>query len=169
MGKRLDQWVSDIFRQYHRDLITRATRMVGDRDTGEDIVQSTYVKLVAGAKSSSEIANPRAYTFTALRNVAYDFTARRSREWLYRVDHEEIEAFADDHDTESQLAAREALLRLSMLLNELPASCSDAFLMNKVEGLTHREIAKRMGISTSMVEKHIMRAIKHCRDVMSDL
>jgi RNA polymerase sigma-70 factor (ECF subfamily) len=40
--------------------------------------------------------------------------------------------------------------------------------MNKIEGRSHREIAERLEISVSMVEKHIMRALVHCRDLRRD-
>ncbi|MNO07493.1 putative RNA polymerase sigma factor FecI [compost metagenome] len=48
-------------------------------------------------------------------------------------------------------------------LDELPAICRDAFLLRKLEGMTHPEIAERLGISKGMVEKHIVNAMKHCR------
>ncbi|ASM75204.1 MULTISPECIES: RNA polymerase sigma factor [Roseobacteraceae] len=169
MGSLLDRWVADLFRNHHREMLSRAARITGDRDSGEDVVQSTYVKLVAGVKSDREITNPRAYAITALRSVAFDFTAKRHREWLYRVDREGMDDLASSHDTQAQLEMRERVLLLAVLLNELPRGCATAFLMNKLEGLTHREIAQRMGISTSMVEKHIMRALKHCRNVLHDL
>jgi RNA polymerase sigma-70 factor (ECF subfamily) len=40
--------------------------------------------------------------------------------------------------------------------------------MNKIEGRSHREIAEQLGVSISMVEKHIIRALIHCRDLMRD-
>ncbi|MXN17964.1 sigma-70 family RNA polymerase sigma factor [Pseudooceanicola sp. GBMRC 2024] len=167
MSGRLDRWIADLFRDHHREMVWRAARLLGDRDRGEDAVQTTYARLVAGA--APEVANPRAYAITALRRVAFDVMARHRREWLYRIDFDGIEDLPGAHDTEAQVAARERVLRLAVLLNELPQSCSAAFMMNKIDGLTHREIAQRMGISTSMVEKHVMRALKHCREVLLEL
>jgi RNA polymerase sigma-70 factor (ECF subfamily) len=36
-------------------------------------------------------------------------------------------------------------------------------LLRKIEGLSHPEIAERLGVSRSVVEKHIVNAMKHCR------
>ncbi|MNF38736.1 putative RNA polymerase sigma factor FecI [compost metagenome] len=56
--------------------------------------------------------------------------------------------------------------RLDMLqraLAELPGPCRDCFMLRKLEGLSHPQIAERLGISRAMVEKHIVNAMKHCR------
>jgi RNA polymerase sigma-70 factor (ECF subfamily) len=56
--------------------------------------------------------------------------------------------------------------RLEMLqraLAELPPLCRDSFLLRKIEGLSHPQIAERLGISKALVEKHIVNAMKHCR------
>jgi RNA polymerase sigma-70 factor (ECF subfamily) len=56
--------------------------------------------------------------------------------------------------------------RLEMLqraLAELPRLCRESFLLRKIEGLSHPEIAEHLGISRALVEKHIVNAMKHCR------
>ena len=52
---------------------------------------------------------------------------------------------------------------LQRALSELPAACRECFLLRKLDGLSHLEIADRLGVSRSMVEKHIVNAMKHCR------
>jgi RNA polymerase sigma-70 factor (ECF subfamily) len=74
-------------------------------------------------------------------------------------------------DSEERFAAstphlHDHSLRLELLeraLAELPAVCRDSFLLRKLDGLTHVQIAERLGISRSLVEKHIVNAMKHCR------
>ncbi|MCF5055283.1 RNA polymerase subunit sigma, partial [Pseudomonas syringae] len=56
--------------------------------------------------------------------------------------------------------------RLAMLeraLAELPPACRDSFLLRKLEGMTHLQIAEHLSISRPLVEKHIVNAMKHCR------
>jgi RNA polymerase sigma-70 factor (ECF subfamily) len=45
---------------------------------------------------------------------------------------------------------------------ELPQACRDAFLLNRIEALTHVAIATRLGISTKSVQRYIERALRHC-------
>jgi RNA polymerase sigma-70 factor (ECF subfamily) len=51
-------------------------------------------------------------------------------------------------------------------LQELPAQCREAFLLNRLEGLTHSEIAERLGVSTKTVQRHIERALRRCVQVL---
>ncbi|MNR50673.1 putative RNA polymerase sigma factor FecI [compost metagenome] len=64
------------------------------------------------------------------------------------------------------LYRRQQLMRLERALHELPSACRRAFLMRQVEGMSHNEIARSLGISTDMVNKHLTRALRHCRTRM---
>jgi RNA polymerase sigma-70 factor (ECF subfamily) len=57
---------------------------------------------------------------------------------------------------------------LKRALAELSPLCRDSFMLRKLEGLSHPEIAERLGISRSLVEKHIVNAMKHCRVRLRD-
>ncbi|MGE3710839.1 MAG: sigma-70 family RNA polymerase sigma factor [Hyphomicrobiaceae bacterium] len=157
-----------MFRRYHTDVVRYASRLVGDRENGEEVVQNAYLRLAGRSAQAATIEHPKAYLFTAARNAAVDFTARQATEWSYRVDVEELSALALTEDPTSALHRRQRIARLAVLLNELPPACQKAFVMNKIEGRTHAEIARSLGISTSMVHKHVVRALLHCRDLMRD-
>lgn len=166
--RNLNHWLAGIYHRHHRDLVRFAARLVGNRDGGEEVVQNTYLRLAGKDMDAVLIEHPKTYIFAATRNAAIDFTARQNAEWLYRVDFDDIDALAQGEDPSRALHHRQRIVRLAVLLNELPTACQTAFLLNKVEGRKHREIAHRLGISVSMVEKHIMRALVHCRDLMRD-
>ncbi|WP_428029876.1 sigma-70 family RNA polymerase sigma factor [Ancylobacter sp.] len=168
MNKALNHWLGDLYRRHHRDLVRFAARLVGDRDGGEEVVQNAYLRLAGRSAQAVAIEHPKTYAFTATRTAAIDFTARRHAEWLHRVAIEEIDGFAAIGDAAAALHHRQRIVRLAVLLNELPAACQTAFVMNKLEGRGHREIAAHLGVSVSMVEKHILRALMHCRDLMRD-
>ena len=59
---------------------------------------------------------------------------------------------------------REQILLLDKALEKLPEKPRMALLMFRVDGLSHSEIAARLGVSNSMVAKYIVRALQHCRD-----
>lgn len=167
MRARLDRWLSDLFRAHHSEVVRYASRLVGDRENGEEIVQNAYLRM-SGLGSPSAITHPRAYLFTAARNAAVDFTLRQNREWSYRVDLEDLSSAATTEDPTDVLDGRQRIARLAVLLNELPPACRTAFIMNKIDGCSHKEIAAQLGVSVSMVEKHIMRALIHCRNLMRE-
>ncbi|MCE4354958.1 sigma factor-like helix-turn-helix DNA-binding protein [Xanthomonas hortorum] len=51
-------------------------------------------------------------------------------------------------------------------LPALPPRCRQAFILNRIDGLTYPQVAAAMGISIKMVEKHISRALAACRAAM---
>ena len=86
--------------------------------------------------------------------------ALRQSEPLEVLDSEERFATSSPHASHDQ-AQRLALLERA--LAELPSACRDSFLLRKLDGLSHPQIAERLSISRSLVEKHIVNAMKHCR------
>lgn len=168
MTESIHRWLGDLFRRYHSDVVRYASRLVGDRENGEEVVQDAYLRLAGRSAHATAIEHPKTYLFTATRNAAVDFTARQAVEWSYRVDVEDLSSLAQTEDPTTVLYRRQRIARLAVLLNELPPACQKAFVMNKIEGRKHSEIARSLGVSVSMVEKHVMRALLHCRDLMRD-
>lgn len=62
--------------------------------------------------------------------------------------------------------SREQIALLDRALSQLPEKPRAALLMFRVDGLSHNEIAQKLGVSNSMVAKYIGRALKHCRDAL---
>jgi RNA polymerase sigma-70 factor (ECF subfamily) len=54
-------------------------------------------------------------------------------------------------------------------LTELPVNCRKVFVWQKIEGLTQAEIAERLGLSKNMVEKYMIRTLRHLRDRLDGL
>lgn len=160
--------LSELFRLHHRELVRFATRLVGNRDNGEEIAQDAYMRIAGRGLHAGAIDYPKTYLFTAARNAAIDFTARQRNEWSHRVDIEDLDTLASANDGLVSFEHRQRLARLAIALNELPPACRRTFIMNKIEGRSHQEIARALAISISMVEKHMMRALAHCRDILRD-
>ena len=56
--------------------------------------------------------------------------------------------------------------RLAVALEQLSPQCREAFLLNRLEELTHVQIAARLGVSTKTVQRHIERALRLCVQVL---
>ena len=54
-------------------------------------------------------------------------------------------------------------------LAELPLNCRKVFIWQKIEGLTQQEIAERLGLSKNMVEKYMIRTLRHLRERLDAL
>lgn len=151
-----------ILENYYRELVSFLNARLGNRQAAEDIVHDTYLRVLERS-SSTPIEQPRAFLYRTALNLVIDGHRRsvlRQTEPLDALDHQE------HHFSPSPQASIVTGQRLDMVqraLTELPELCRECFMLRKLEGLSHAEIAERLGISHSLVEKHIVNAMKHCR------
>jgi RNA polymerase sigma-70 factor (ECF subfamily) len=133
----------------------------------EDLVQDIYLRLVA-IDGRTEVHNPVGYLYRLGSNLMLDRlrgqrrAATRDASW--RDSHRTLvgsEEIADEPDAEQAIAARQRLAAVVDALRDLPEQTQRVFRMHKFEGLSHPEVAQRLGISRSGVEKHVMAALKH--------
>ena len=146
------------------ELLRFLTRRAG-RVVAEDIVQDTWLRLRERSDPESW-REPRAVFFTTAANLATD-TYRRgaSADKLFSQDAAYFEAVCTRPDPEAQADTAGRLERLAAALEELPRPCREAFLLNRLEGLSHAEIAVRLGVSTKTIQRYIERALRLCLEV----
>lgn len=167
MMTTLDALLGQLFRLHHTELVRFASRLIGDRDCGEEAAQEAYLR-IAARREATAIVHPKTYLFTAARRTAIDISVRRQAEADRRADLDEATHVVDSPHFAEQDRRNRRLFQLIVALNELPAACRQTFVLNKLHGMKHKDIARKLGISVSMVEKHMMRAFAHCRDVARD-
>jgi RNA polymerase sigma factor (sigma-70 family) len=126
---------------------------------GEDIGQDAVVRVLQ-AQDTASIENPVRYLFRVARNLFVDAERVRARERAVIDPTTDLEARADSRaDPERALAGKERLEQALAVIEDLPPRCREAFRLHRFEGLSYVVIARRMGISPSMVEKHIAEAM----------
>ncbi|WP_372782411.1 RNA polymerase sigma factor [Phenylobacterium sp.] len=133
----------------------------------DDIVQETYA-LLAGLASVEHIASPRAYAFQTAHSLIQRHLRRAQVARFETVGDAGWSRYAlDEPSPEQQASAREQLRRLAGLVAGLPPKRREAFTLRKVEGLSQREVARRMGISENTVEKHVALALRTLMQAMA--
>ena len=147
-----------------RRWLTRRVRGLPDCHVDE-IVQETYARL--WAVGAERILNPRAYFFVTARHVVGG-VLRRSRVVSIETmaDVEVLDIAHQDVGPERRLSGREEIERVRQAMAKLPPKCREAFELRKFGELSQREIAQRMQLSESTVEKHLVKAL---RVIMSEL
>ena len=147
---------------YYRELVSFLSARMGNAQAAEDVVHDAYVRVLE--RSSDEpIEQPRAFLYRTALNLVIDGHRRNT---LRQV--EPLEVLDTDErffcpSPQATMDHGQRLVMVQRALSELPEACRDSFLLRKLEGLSHPEIAERLGVSRSVVEKHIVNAMKHCR------
>ncbi|WP_072377042.1 sigma-70 family RNA polymerase sigma factor [Hyphomicrobium sp. NDB2Meth4] len=154
-----------LFRVYHRELGSFAYGRLRDREAASDVVQDAFVRYIAHTRQAAAVPEaPRFFLWRIASNLILDFGRReRRRGHQAAIDDAAVAEIADPAPSpEHQLAARQEYRILVRALGELSANQRAALVMNRVDQMTHAEIARRLGVSPSMVNKYIMRALTHC-------
>lgn len=137
-------------------------RLLGNHSDAQDIAHDAYAR-VYEAMNTKWPEYPEAYLFTTARRLALNQIKRRQIAPLHPdVDHAKIIEFtpAENPAVERVVMAREEWFRLEQAIARLPQGCRQVLLLRKIEQLSHAEIAARLGIAISTVEKQHARALR---------
>ena len=145
------------FFQHYEELIGTWTRRLRNRQQAEDLAHDTFVRVLES--KADAVSQPRAYLHQTARNIAVD---------AYRREALALQAFDQrsphSGDPEHFMHAVQLADSIERALAELPLNCRKVFIWQKIEGLTQQEIAVRLGLSKNMVEKYMIRTLRHLRD-----
>ena len=172
-GSQYDEWIpvdrlTRSFLEARDDLLRflRRRSRTHRAAAAEDIVQTVWLKL-RERDDSQTWEEPRAVLFTTAANLETDTYRREiSAEKVFSSEAADPETACPRPDPEAQADAAGRLERLTAALEQLPPQCREAFLLNRLEELTHVEIAARLGVSTKTVQRHIERALRLCLQVL---
>jgi RNA polymerase sigma-70 factor (ECF subfamily) len=151
--------VHTLYTQHHNWLHGWLRRRLGDPHQAADLAHDTFVRVIAGRQAHA-IDEPRAYLTTLAQRVLWNFWRRRELEqaWLDALATlpEETAPSPEDY-----ALVREAIETLDQWLGGLPPKVRQVFLLRRLDGLRHAEIARAMGISVATVERHMKQALVH--------
>jgi RNA polymerase sigma factor (sigma-70 family) len=163
-GELCARSINHEFASYREDLRRFVARQLNSRQEADDVVQDIYQELLR-YPARDAILNPRAWLWRIawrVLNVARE-TRRKSRTHI-AVDPVVIEEWANRSGYQTAASAEaplEAADELLAALSQLPVPTQIAIVRSRRDGWTLEAIAKELGVSTHMVEKHITRALAH--------
>jgi RNA polymerase sigma-70 factor (ECF subfamily) len=132
-------------------------RVLRDTNDAEDLLHSAFIRF-AESRHRERVLNPAAFLVRTAANLAVDEYRRRQRRESPSSDIELTEVVDEQPMQTDLLANRERLENVLAGLDSLGDRTREIFLMHRISGLKHRDIADHMGITVSAVEKHIAKA-----------
>ena len=129
----------------------------------EDVAQETYLKAYH-AEQKTGVDQPKAYLFRIAKNIALNELNRKSHQMTVYIEDRLASIPLDGKDNpEEELDAQQSVRLYYEAVEALPAKCRKVFLLRKVNGMRHQEIANHLGITLSAVEKHLRNGTKSCK------
>ncbi|MFC4310895.1 RNA polymerase sigma factor [Steroidobacter flavus] len=159
-------WAGEQWRHLRPDLLRFLARRLGSLAQAEDLLQDLWLKL-ASYRPGDKPRDARAFLFHAAANLALNHRVQDRRRAELRAQSVDILWAATEEATpERNVLAAESLDRVARAMDNLPERTRQILIWHRFEGLQQTEIAQRMGISVTAVEKHVRNAIAHLADVL---
>jgi RNA polymerase sigma-70 factor (ECF subfamily) len=153
------RWLAQYIVPHERAIRSWLARRTHDLDI-DDIIQEMYARL-ASLDDAEGIRNPRQYAAQTAISIALNL-ARHARvvPMLPIGDFEEFGLASQEPSPERAVNSQDELRELENTLQELPPLCRKAFLLRRVDGLSQKEVAEKLGISVKTVEKYMARSVR---------
>lgn len=156
--------LDDYYREHHAELCRYAINKFGlGSAEAEDLVQQAFVRF-APQFETLEVENVRAFLYRSVNNAAIDQLRRNQvRRTFAQSVQSDPEREVDSIDPERVAVGRQLLGLISRALWGMPQKRRRLLLMNRVDGLSYAEIARREGLSQTVVKKHVAKALAACQ------
>ena len=128
----------------------------------EDVYQEAFLKAYT-AERAREIEQPKSYLFRVAKHIAISRLRKEARQPLSFVeDFEALNTAEETGNIEDEVMAHQQLGLRCEAVATLSPQVRRVYLMRKVYGMSYKDIALRLNIATSTVEKHLSRGVKQC-------
>jgi RNA polymerase sigma factor (sigma-70 family) len=157
--------VTEMYRDLDVVLRSFLRRRLRSRDDAEDLAQEVYLRM-ARHPDLGQVQCLKAFAFQTALNLVRDRSRRsytRSQRVSVSIDRVELSGGDDPLEQASHDEGLELVVRA---LSQLPEKTRRALLLHRIEGLRYSEIANHLGVSVSMVEKHISAALAVLRELL---
>lgn len=155
-----DQWFAEQILSHEVSLTRYLNRAWPNRSEILDLRQDIYVRVYESARDSRP-ASPRAFLFATARNLLIDHI-RRSRVVSIEptADDAALDAPVDEVSPERLVGARQELLSLALAFDSLSDKCRSVVWLRRIEGLSQRQTAERLGLREVAVESQLARGMR---------
>jgi len=151
-------------------LVRYLTKKVRNDEDANDLAQEAFLRMHK-FQQSRRLDNARAFLYKTANNLVVD-QLRRARVHDKYLNFEMLPEQSDEENdkcapsAERTVSAEQELNQLYKVVDQMPEKVRRAFLLHRGKDLSYPEIAIEMYVSTSMVEKYIIQALKILREKM---
>lgn len=158
--REVDLWFIDRVLPHERRYLALARRFSANGEEAADLVQDVYARLMA-SEGWRFVDEPRAYVLTMIRNLGVQKVRRARIVSMARL--ADIDGVgdlgSDTPDPFDETSGRERLRLALKAMRDLPPRCREVVELRRLHDLSAREIARRLGLSLSTVEKRLARGM----------
>lgn len=156
----LQQEITTLYSDHSNWLQSWLRGKLGNAGDAADLAQDTFIRLL-GKREDIALREPRAYLATIARGLVANHWRRQALEQAY-LDTLAAQPEFTVPSPEERSIILQVLEEIARLLDGLPATVREAFLLSQLDGMTYPQIAERLGVTVNVVQKAMIRALRHC-------
>lgn len=159
--------VETLYRTHIHDLRRFLRSMVKSDEEAEDLAHEAVIKVLR-TMTEAEIVRPRTLLFTAAYHLAIDRLRRRRLErTLFDTSSADDDYLCEYPSAQRTIEDRQRLSAAIAAMEDMKPLRRQVLLLNRLDGLSYREIARQTGLSVDSIEKHVSRAVTACRQFVA--
>lgn len=126
----------------------------------EEIASDVMIRLWRNRRSLAAVKNIRTYLFIATRNLCINYIKRDKSRLHLSIDEIDVDISIRALDPEQLLITGEMIKKIEQAVKSLPPRCKMVFRLVKEDGLSYKEVAEILNISTKTVDAQLVNALR---------
>mgnify|MGYP000067353667 CR=1 FL=1 len=155
-----------LFREHYSGLVQFANCIFKDQSRSEDVVQDLFLDLWRKRAQLTEVQSYSAYLRRAVKNKTFDQLRKEKRRPIIESDEQLDQGAQMTLSIEDELISQEKVEFIQQVIHRLPEKRRTVFIMSRREGMTYKDIAETLDVSTKTVEYHMMQSLKFLREAL---
>lgn len=154
--------------QHFRRLQLMLLRRGRTREQAEDLIQEAFLRMQEYCEKGGQVQQPEGFLVRTALRLAMNARRDEHRDLYVDKDIDELTFVLDTNPAPDEvLAVEQCLNRMRDALDAASRRTRDVFFMHRLDGLSYAQIAARLGISVSAIEKHMASALAILADANS--
>jgi RNA polymerase sigma-70 factor (ECF subfamily) len=156
-----------LYRRYSKKIYFFSLKYLSDRVEAEELVQTVFINVWLNRDSLDETISVKNYIYKAAVNYIYNYLKKKAIRSRF-IESEIKKGEISSDDTYEQVYFHDLERSINSIVETLPSQQQKIFLLNREEGLTQMEIAKKLELSVRTVENQMYRALKTIRTILKE-
>jgi RNA polymerase sigma-70 factor (family 1) len=157
---------TELYHGYHKRIYFFALGYLKVREDAEEIVHDVFVQVWKTRTNLNQSLSFEGYICTIAKNMVYNLLKKRSYDQLYR-DHVQLHVAPFSNETEEHIHYAELNRLTQEAISHLPARRKEVYQLCREEGLSHQEVAEKLGISINTVKDQMSKALEDIRQYLA--
>ncbi len=153
-----------IYKKYSKRLFGFVYRYVKQEEDTEEIVQEVFLKIWQSRDKIKIYSSFESFLFTIAHNATVNLLKKRATEQKYVDCVKSLQHMDKTYEPTDEIHYIELKHKFQGLLNELSARQKEIFQLSREQGLSHKEIAEKLGISTNTVKNHLVTSLSFLKN-----